>query len=174
MYPLWASAGGCHALQTAAIAATHAAVDGCVCVAGKSYAGPPKGAASLETGPSLDPLQATRALAEAAEVKRQLMMSQSVKAAAEAEAKRAAEAKKAAEAAAAAAQAAAAAAPAKPVSKRRYKLLSVYALLPPSMRREEWSLSQFAVEKRLHKGYASEVYKVCIMLFNAFHAHCGT
>jgi len=144
-----------------------------VCTAGKSYAGPPKGSASLETGPSLDPLQATRASAEAAEVKRQLMMSQSVKAAAEAEAKRAAEAKKAAEAAAAA-QAAAAAAPAKPVSKRRYKLLSVYALLPPSMRREEWSLSQFAVEKRLHKGYASEVYKVCIRAFIPCPAHCGT
>lgn len=61
---------------------------------------------------------------------------------------------------AAAAAAAAAAGPAKTVTKRRYKLLSVYPLLPPSMRREEWSLSQFAVEKRLHKGYASEVYKV--------------
>lgn len=116
----------------------------------------PKSAAGLETGPSLDPIQAQRAADEAAtEAKRQLKLSQSMKAA-EAEARKQAEAKKQAEAAAAAA----AAGPAKPVSKRRYKLLSLFPLLPPAMRRDEWSLSQFAVEKRLHKGYASEVYKV--------------
>lgn len=118
----------------------------------------PKSAAGLMNGPSLDPIQAQRAAEEAAaETKRQLKLSQSMKAA-EAEARKQAEAKKQAEAAAAAAVAAAG--PAKPVSKRRYKLLSLFPLLPPSMRRDEWSLSQFAVEKRLHKGYASEVYKV--------------
>jgi hypothetical protein len=119
-----------------------------------------KSSANLENGPSLDPIQAQQAAeAAAAEAKRQLLLSKSMKAA-EDEAKRAAEAKRQAEAAAAA-TAAAAAGPAKPVSsKRRYKLLSSYPLMSPNMRREEWSLSQFAVEKRLHKGYASEVYKV--------------
>jgi hypothetical protein len=119
-----------------------------------------KSLAALETGPSLDPMQAQKAAEQAAaEAKRQLKLSQSIKAA-EQEAKKAAEAKKQAEAAAAAAAAAAASTPAKPASQRRYKLLSLYPLLSPGMRREEWSLSQFAVEKRLHKGYASEVYKV--------------
>jgi hypothetical protein len=103
----------------------------------------------------MDPLQAEQAAAEA---KRQLMLSQSIKKA-EDDAKKAAEEKRKAEEAAALA-AAAAAGPAKPIAKKRYKLLSVFPLLPPAMRREEWSLSQFAVEKRLHKGYASEVYKV--------------
>jgi hypothetical protein len=121
-----------------------------------------KSSAALETGPSLDPMQAQKAADQAAaEAKRQLKLSQSIKVAEE-EAKKAAEAKKQAEAAAAAA-AAAAAGPSKPVSKKRYKLLSLFPLLPPAMRRDEWSLNQFAVEKRLHKGYASEVYKVCCL-----------
>lgn len=113
--------------------------------------------AALEAGPSMDPLQAQRGAEEA---KRQLLLSQSIRKA-EDDAKRAAEEKRKAEEAAKVA-AAAAAGPAKPITKRRYKLLSVFPLLPPAMRREEWSLSQFAVEKRLHKGYASEVYKVGI------------
>lgn len=53
-------------------------------------------------------------------------------------------------------------APAKP--KRAYKLLSVHALLHPAMRREFWASDQFEVTKRLHKGYASEVYKVDMIL----------
>jgi hypothetical protein len=52
---------------------------------------------------------------------------------------------------------AAAAQPGRP--KRAYKVLSVHALLHPSMRREFWSSDQFEVTKRLHKGYASEVFK---------------
>jgi hypothetical protein len=103
----------------------------------------------------MDPLQAQQAAEEA---KRQLMLSKSIKKA-EDDARRAAEEKRKAEEAAAL-TAAAAAGPAKSVGKKRYKLLSVFPLLPPAMRREEWSLNQFAVEKRLHKGYASEVYKV--------------
>jgi hypothetical protein len=43
---------------------------------------------------------------------------------------------------------------------RKYKLLSVHPLLPPNMRREEWALSNFVVDKKLHAGYASEVYRV--------------
>lgn len=39
-------------------------------------------------------------------------------------------------------------------------MLSVHPLLLPSMRREYWASEQFEVTKRLHKGYASEVYKV--------------
>eukprot|EP00878_Enallax_costatus_P032774 GHUV01036042.1.p1 GENE.GHUV01036042.1~~GHUV01036042.1.p1 ORF type:complete len:424 (+),score=145.26 GHUV01036042.1:140-1411(+) len=51
--------------------------------------------------------------------------------------------------------------------KRKYKLLSVYPLLPPNMRREEWSLTDFKIDKKLHAGYASEVWRVsasCSML----------
>jgi hypothetical protein len=43
--------------------------------------------------------------------------------------------------------------------RRAYKVLSVHPLLHPSMRREFWASEQFDVTKRLHKGYASEVYK---------------
>jgi hypothetical protein len=43
---------------------------------------------------------------------------------------------------------------------RKYKMLSIDPLLPPAMRREEWALHQFIIEKKLHAGYASEVYKV--------------
>ncbi|KIY93426.1 hypothetical protein MNEG_14536 [Monoraphidium neglectum] len=46
-----------------------------------------------------------------------------------------------------------------PHTKRAYKVLSVHALLHPAMRREFWSSDQFEVTKRLHKGYASEVYR---------------
>lgn len=46
--------------------------------------------------------------------------------------------------------------------KRKYKLLSVYPLLAPSMRRDEWSMSNFKFDKKLHSGYASEVYRVRI------------
>lgn len=45
-------------------------------------------------------------------------------------------------------------------SKTKYKLLSVYALLPPALRREHWAAEQFNVEKRLHHGYASQVFQV--------------
>lgn len=44
--------------------------------------------------------------------------------------------------------------------KRKYKLLSIYPLLAPNMRRDEWSLSHFKFDKKLHSGYASEVYRV--------------
>jgi hypothetical protein len=40
-------------------------------------------------------------------------------------------------------------------------VLSVHPLLHPALRREYWASEQFEVTKRLHKGYASEVYKVC-------------
>lgn len=40
------------------------------------------------------------------------------------------------------------------------QVLSVHPLLLPGMRREYWASEQFEVTKRLHKGYASEVYKV--------------
>ncbi|KAF8058341.1 aurka-a [Scenedesmus sp. PABB004] len=78
---------------------------------------------------------------------------------------REAAAAKAAAAAEAAAKAAKAAppAPAPGQPKRKYKLLSVYPLLPPNMRREEWSLSQFQIDKKLHAGYASEVYRAVDM-----------
>jgi hypothetical protein len=42
----------------------------------------------------------------------------------------------------------------------KYKLLSVYALLPPNLRRDFWAADQFDVEKRLHHGYASQVFQV--------------
>jgi hypothetical protein len=38
----------------------------------------------------------------------------------------------------------------------------VHPLLHPGMRREFWASEQFEVTKRLHKGYASEVYKVSL------------
>lgn len=53
-----------------------------------------------------------------------------------------------------------AAQPAAGAPKRKYKLLSVYPLLSPNMRREEWSLKDFKIDKKLHAGYASEVYRV--------------
>ena len=42
----------------------------------------------------------------------------------------------------------------------KYKLLSMYALLPPNLRRDFWAADQFDVEKRLHHGYASQVFQV--------------
>jgi hypothetical protein len=41
----------------------------------------------------------------------------------------------------------------------------VYPLLPPGLRREEWALAQFAIDKRLHQGYASEVYRVRVIVY---------
>lgn len=61
-------------------------------------------------------------------------------------------------------------------AKRKYKLLSVYPLLPPNMRRDEWSVGQFKIDKKLHAGYASEVYRVSALYFRIgiHHAVIGT
>lgn len=120
---------------------------------------------SLAKGPSLDPLQAQKlaALAAAAQPKpKQPGLTASLQQA-EVERKAAAAAAAAAKPVAAAAAVIAAVKPASSSSAsapRKYKLLSVFPLLEPSMRREEWSLSNFAIEKKLHAGYASEVYRV--------------
>jgi hypothetical protein len=37
-------------------------------------------------------------------------------------------------------------------------ILAVSPALPPAMRRPKWSVNDFKLTKKLHQGYASDVY----------------
>ncbi len=62
---------------------------------------------------------------------------------------------------------------------QKQTLLGVFPLLPHALRREVWRLDDFEIEKLLHNGYASKVYKVSLGCMNTGtaseeqHLQCG-